>query len=265
MLLAIDIGNTNIVAGVFAGDTLATTWRVATDDRRTPDEYGVLLESFFQARRLDIAEVRGVILCSVVPAVLSALCEAVRQYIGIEPMVLSPQLEVGIEVHYTPRSGVGADRIANAVAAIHRYGVPAVVVDFGTGTNFDVISPDGIYIGGAIAPGLEIAEQALYSHAAQLTRVPLAAPPTAIGTNTVAAVQSGLLYGYAGLVDGLVDRICRELGDGARIIATGGLAGVVAPLTRTVEHVDPDLTLIGLQIIYMQNTANVGRTGPREN
>jgi type III pantothenate kinase len=203
-------------------------------------------------------------MCSVVPDVLASLCETIRRYFHQEPLVVTLHLDLGIEVRYSPRTGVGADRLANAVAAIHLYGAPAVVVDFGTGTNFDVVSEDRAYIGGAIAPGLEIAEEALYAHAAQLTRVPLEPPPAAIGNNTTAAVQSGLLYGYAGLVDGLVARFCQELGRPAHVIATGGLAEIVAPYARSVQHVDPDLTLVGLQLIYSRNAPYAGSARTRQ-
>ncbi|MBV9281865.1 MAG: type III pantothenate kinase [Chloroflexi bacterium] len=258
MLLAIDVGNTNIVAGVFAGDSLVTLWRLTTETRRTGDEYALLLSGLFRLAGLDVARVQGVAVCSVVPPVLTALTGALEKHWGLSPLVISTQLDLGIEVRYTPPTAIGADRIANAVAAIDRFGAPSVVVDFGTTTNFDVISPDGAYIGGILAPGLEISEEALYRSTAQLRRVPLVPPPTAIGGSTTAALQSGILFGYAGLVDGLVERICGELGGQAHVVATGGLAETIAPLTRTVQRIDDDLTLYGLFLLYRRNAPDAG-------
>lgn len=255
MLLAIDIGNTNIVAGAFAGDTLVAHWRLRTDSNRTRDEYALDLTGLFRLAGADIHQVSGAVICSVVPSVQATLCNAICRYIHVEPMLVTPDLDLELEVRYKPRRAVGADRVANAVAAIDRYGVPAVVVDFGTATTFDAISSDRAYIGGAIAPGLEIAEEALYSHTAQLPRAPLVPPAEAIGTTTSESLQSGLLFGYAGLVDGLVNRFCHSLGDSAHVIATGGLAELVAPHTRTVQHVDPDLTLYGLHLLYERHAS----------
>lgn len=250
MLLAVDIGNTNIVIGAFVSNDLTARWRIATDARRMPDEYAVLLESLFSLGRLDLHEIGGVVLSGVVPPVQAAMCDAVRQLLGLDPLIISRSLQLGIEVR---AQNAGADRIANAVAARERFGTPAIVVDFGTTTNFDVVSADGAYVGGALAPGLEVSEEALAARTAQLPRVPLEAPATAIAGNTVEALQSGILFGYAGLVDGLVDRIQSELGAKARVIATGGLGAVIAPHTRTVTDVEPDLTLHGLRLIYLLN------------
>jgi type III pantothenate kinase len=250
-LLAVDIGNTNIVAGVFCGEDLLARWRIATDGKRMPDEYAVLLQSLFRLAGLDGSVLLGAVVAGVVPGAQSALCDAIRSYWNTEPFIVSPQADLGIEVR---AQGAGADRIANSIAALQRYGSPAIVVDFGTGTNFDVVSRDGAYLGGAIAPGLEIAEEALVSRTAQLPHVPLISPPSAIGNTTITALQSGIVFGYAGLVDGLVRRIDKELGGGAHVIATGGLAEVIAPHTETVKHVDLDLTLVGLQLLYARNT-----------
>lgn len=254
MLFAVDIGNTNIVAGVFAGDSLVSRWRVSTDLRRMSDEYAVLIRALFEADGLSVADVHGAIVCSVVPLAQGMVCEAARKIWGIEPTIVTSDMQLGIEVRYRPRTGVGADRIANAVAAIAQYGVPAIVVDFGTATTFDAISRDGSYIGGAIAPGLEISEEALIAHTAQLPSVSLEPPSCAIGTDTISSLQSGLLYGHAGLVDGLVQRLQVELGGDCRVIATGGLAGVVARATITIEVVDMDLTLRGLKLLYERNS-----------
>jgi type III pantothenate kinase len=263
MLLAIDIGNTNTVAGAFENDALIDRWRITTDARRMPDEYAALFDTLFRMSGLR-PQFDGVVIGSVVPGVQAAIAEVVRRYWKIEPLVLSPKLDFGIEVTYTPPQAVGADRVANAAAAIHAYGTPAIVVDFGTATTFDAISRDAVYVGGAIAPGLEISQEALFSRTAQLPRIPLEAPPSAIGTTTLTSLQSGILYGYAGLVDGLVERIRASLGAETIVIATGGLAGILSPLTTTIRHVDPDLTLVGLRLLYERNTLHADYTRIRE-
>lgn len=241
------------MAGVFSGEELVARWRIATSAQRMADEYAALALSLFALAGLRVDALDGVIVASVVPAARAAVAEATRQHAGIEPMVVAPPLKLGIEVRYTPPSGVGADRIANAVAAIQRYGRPAIVVDFGTGTNFDVVDAAGRYIGGAIAPGIEISVGALVASTSLLPQVPLVAPEFAVGQSTVAALQSGIIFGYAGLVDGLVGRISDELEGAPVVIATGGLASVVAPHTRSVQQVDVDLTLHGLALIYRNN------------
>jgi type III pantothenate kinase len=256
MLLAIDIGNTNIVAGVFDGEDLITRWRIATDSRRMPAEYAVLFRSLFDLRSLPLRGVQGAVLAGVVPGAQSFVADAVRELWQVNPVVVRADMDLGIEVR---AHGAGADRLANAVAALETYGAPAIVVDFGTGTNFDVVSADGAYVGGAIAPGLEISEEALFARTAQLPHVPLVSPPSAIGDSTVTALQSGIVFGYAGLVDGLVERIDRELGGGANVIATGGLAEVIAPHAHTVQRIDLDLTLVGLRLLYLRQAADGGR------
>jgi type III pantothenate kinase len=255
MLLAVDIGNTNTVAGVFDGDRLVTLWRVATVPHRMADEYAAMGRSLFRLDGLRRESLDGVIVASVVPDAQAALSDAIRRYLGLEPMLVSVQLDLGIAVHHEPPTGVGADRLANAVAAVRRYGAPAIVVDFGTGTNFDIVDGNGNYTGGAIAPGLEISVAALRANTAQLPSVPLVAPERAIGRTTINALQSGIIFGYAGLVDGLVERIRRELGAQATVIATGGLAPIVAPHSRTIQTTDLDLTLFGLALIYRNNVA----------
>jgi type III pantothenate kinase len=256
LLLAVDIGNTNIVAGVFCGETLVRHWRLATDTRRMSDEYAVILSSLFGLASIDPVAIRGAVVCSVVPTVQAAVCNALRDTWTLEPMIISLDLDIGIEIRYTPPRAVGADRIANAVAAVRKYGAPAIIVDFGTATTFDCVDIRGAYVGGAIAPGLEISEEALIANTAQLPRVPLHAPEASVGSDTISSLQSGILFGYAGLVDGLVDRIQSELGL-AHVVATGGLATVIAPHTRTVQHIDMDLTLRGLQILHARNRARV--------
>lgn len=261
MLLAVDVGNTNTVAGVFDDGRLIVQWRVATDSRRMADEYAALAAPLFRLQSLHREDIDGVVLASVVPAAQSAISDASRQYLGCTPLAVGPDLDLPINV--LPQ-GTGADRIANAAAAAHRYGVPAIVVDFGTGTNFDVVDREGAYVGGAIAPGLDIAMSALFRHTAQLPSVPLVAPPRAVGQSTVTALQSGIIYGYAGLVDGLVGRIDDELGGGAHVVATGGLATIVAPHATTVQHIDPDLTLFGLYLIYRSNSVHGSSVGVRQ-
>lgn len=263
MLIAIDIGNTNTVVGAFDGEVLVQRWRVGTDLRRMPDEYAALFDTLFRMADLPYAE-RVVVIGSVVPGVQAVLIEMARRYWDTEPLIVSPDLDFGIDVRYVPPQAVGADRIANAVAAIENYGTPAIVVDFGTATTFDAISRDAAYVGGAIAPGLEISQEALFSRTAQLPRIPLEPPALAIGTTTITSLQSGILYGYAGLIDGLVTRIAAELGTGVTVIGTGGLAQIVAPLTHSIEHVDQDLTLVGLRILHERNTLHAGHARLRE-
>lgn len=264
MLLAVDVGNTNIVAGLFAGSEVVAHWRIATDRNRMADEYGMLLRDLVERAGLSADDVDAGVLASVVPPVRTAICQAIRSYFGLEVLVVSPSLDLGIDVRYSPPHGVGADRIANAVAVVKCYGAPAVVVDFGTSTNFDVVSPDGAYVGGAIAVGIELSLEALYGRTAQLPNIALEAPRTAIGTSTVESMQSGIIYGYAGLVDGLVRRITAELGTSPHVVATGGLAGIVAPYAETVEAVDPDLTLVGLRLIYERNSRHKAVSGARQ-
>ena len=265
MLLAVDIGNTNIVAGVFSDHRLIATWRIATETRRMADEFAALFLSLLSLDGLDRDGLNGAIVAGVVPSVQAEVCEAIRRLWGFDALVVSSQLDLGIRVRYRPPHGVGTDRLANAIAAVELYGTPAIVVDFGTGTNFDVIDSAGAYIGGAIAPGLEIAADALYARTAQLPHVPLTPPSSPVGGSTVESLQSGILFGYAGLVDGLVERIAATLDTQPRVIATGGLSGVVGPLARTVNHVNPDLTLLGLHLIYERHSASTDRTCIREN
>lgn len=265
MLLAIDIGNTNIVAGVFdsKGD-VAATWRLSTDPRRMPDEYTVLLTSLFGIAGIHSEDLQGAAICSVVPSAQTMLAESIEKAWGIEPLILSSEIDLGLEIRYSPPTAVGADRIANAVAAIEYYGCPAIIVDFGTATTFDAISRDGAYVGGAIAPGLEVSEEALVAHTAKLPRVPLVAPDFSIGRTTIESLQSGLLFGYGGLVDGLVERLRRELGENTHVIATGGLASTVQPCTRSIEHIDQNLTLEGLRLLFLRNRGDAYSAGLRQ-
>lgn len=248
MLLAIDVGNTQTILGLFEGDRLREHWRLATEPRRTGDELGVMLTGL-----LDLDVVSGVCLASVVPALLRAYEEAADRWAHARILVVGPGTRTGIPIRYDDPREVGADRIANAVAAKERYGAPCIVVDFGTSTNFDVVSAEGEYVGGVLAPGVEISMDALFARAARLFNVDFVAPPSVIGKTTGAALQSGLVYGFAGQADAIVERIRGELGSEAPAIATGGLADLVAPHARTIEKVDPDLTLEGLRLIWELN------------
>ncbi|MEE9277450.1 MAG: type III pantothenate kinase [Dehalococcoidia bacterium] len=253
MLLTIDIGNTTIQAGVFTDATLGSTWRLATDHDRLADEYGILLVSLLKADGLQPEGIDGSIISTVVPTLLPVFQDVCRRYFGTEPLVVGHTMRTQLRIHYDPPSGVGADRIADAVGALARHGPPPlIVVDFGTATVFDAIDANGDYIGGAISPGIGVAAQALFERAARLARVDIERPPRAIGTNTDMAVQSGVLFGYVGLVEGIISRFKAELG-GGRVIGTGGWAQRVAKETAAVDIVDPDLTLYGLQLLYSMN------------
>jgi len=252
MLLAIDIGNTNIVVGAFDGEHLRANWRVATDASQTADEYAVLLSGLLAFAGLSMRDMSAVCLASVVPALSTTFEELSTRYCDVAPIVVGPGIRSGVKILYENPREVGADRIANAVATYHLYGGPAIVIDFGTATTFDALSADGEYLGGAIAPGLTIAAEALFRNAARLYRVELKRPKGVIGRNTGASVQSGLIYGYVGLIEGLVERFKSEMGP-ARVIATGGLSEVIAAESPSVEIINPLLTLEGLRLIYDLN------------
>jgi type III pantothenate kinase len=252
-LLCVDIGNTNTVLGLYAGDELVTHWRIATNHQHMPDEYAVLLLSLFEQRGYGPQDVSGIIISSVVPPVTGTFEELCQTYFGQEPLVVGAGVKTGIRILYANPLVVGADRIANAAAVKVLYPGPVCVVDFGTGTTFDGISAEGDYLGGAIAPGIRIAAEALFSRTAKLPRIELVAPDRAIGRNTVESMQSGILFGYVGLVEGMVDRFRKELGDEMSVIGTGGLAGVISQCTPVFDAVDLWLTLKGLQLIYHMN------------
>jgi type III pantothenate kinase len=247
MLLAVDAGNTQTVYGVFDGERLAEHYRVATERRRTADELYVLINGL-----LDLDRVDGVCLSSTVPGLVREYEEFAGRA-GVPVLVMGPGVSTGIAIRYEDPREVGPDRIANAVAARERYGAPCIVVDFGTSTNFDAVSAQGEYVGGVLAPGIEISMDALFARAARLTKVDFVAPETVIGKTTVSSLQSGLVYGFAGQVDGIVERMRAELGDTAPVIATGGLAELIAPHSRTIEKVDPLLTLDGLRLVWDRN------------
>jgi type III pantothenate kinase len=247
-LLAIDVGNTQTVFGLFEGEELRENWRVATERNRSGDELGALYGSF-----VDLDAVDGIALASTVPQLHRAYEDFAKDYAKAELLDLGPGVKTGVPIRYDDPREVGPDRIANAVAAVERYGAPAIVVDFGTSTNFDVVSPAGEYVGGVLAPGIEVSMEALFSRAARLFKVDFVEPETVIAKNTASSLQSGLVYGFAGQVDGIVERIREELRAEAQTIATGGLADLIVPHARTLETIDPFLTLEGVRIVWERN------------
>jgi type III pantothenate kinase len=247
MLLAIDVGNTQTVFGLFEGPELREHWRVATEAHRTGDEVGLLLRGL-----VDVSTLEGICLSSTVPPLIRSY-EELAERVGAALLVVGPGTRTGIPVRYDDPREVGPDRIANAVAANERHGAPCIVVDFGTSTNFDVVSPEGEYVGGVLAPGIEVSMDALFQRAARLFEVDFAEPPTVIAKTTAASLQSGLVYGFAGQVDGIVERIRGELGEEAQTVATGGLADLIVPHARTLDRVDPFLTLEGLRLVWERN------------
>jgi type III pantothenate kinase len=253
MLLCIDIGNTNITLGLYQGETLGPRWRLATDHDRMPDEFALQILGLLQMAGLSPTDVDGAAVASVVPPLTGKWLDVCRTSLRCEPLVVDAGVRTGVRVRYDDPKAVGADRVVDAVAAFRMYGGPAIVVDFGTATTFDAISADGDYLGGAIAPGISIAAEALFSRAAKLTRVEITRPPSAIGRNTTHSIQSGLLFGNVGLVEGMVDRFRRELGGQAKVIGTGGLAELIARETPVIEILAPWLTLDGLRMIYEMN------------
>jgi type III pantothenate kinase len=253
MLLALDIGNTSIHIGLFSGEKLEATWRIGVEAEKLPDEYGVLLMSLLSTHSVGLADVDACIVGCDVPPLIPTFEDVCRRFFKIEPMVVGHGLRTGVRILYDNPRQLGADRIIDAVAAIKLYGMPVVVVDFGTATVFDAVNEAGDYLGGAIAPGIGIASEALFSRAAMLYRVQLERPPAAIGKNTITAMQSGILFGYVGLVEGLVRRFKAELGGNPTVVATGGWAKQIASETDCIDVVDPDLTLTGLRIIHELN------------
>ncbi len=253
MLLTVDIGNTNITLGIYQDGQPGPRWRLATDHRRMPDEYGLQFLGLLRHANISPQDLTGVCLASVVPPLTGRVVEACQRYLGQEPLVVEAGVRTGVRIRYEDPRAVGADRIVDAAAVQRLYGGPACVVDFGTATTFDAISKEGDYLGGAIAPGIGIASEALFMRAAKLPRVELRRPPSAIGRNTVHAMQSGLLFGYVGLVEGLVARFRRELGPEMKVIATGGLAEIIAKETAVIDIINPWLTLDGLAIIWEMN------------
>ncbi len=253
MFLAIDIGNTNVTLGVYESGTPGPRWRLATGRGTPPDEYAAMLSSLFRRAKIDAGAIRAAAISSVVPSLTGTFAEACRLLFGCTPFVVDGSCRTGLRICYDDPGQLGADRIVDAAAAYALYGGPACVIDFGTATTFDGVSAAGEYLGGAIAPGIGIASQALFEHAAKLPKVELQWPPVAIGRNTVQSLQSGLMYGYIGLVEGIVGRFRRELGPETRVIATGGLAEIIARKTGVITILAPWLTLDGLRVLYELN------------
>ena len=257
MLLVVDIGNTSVHVGIFDGEHLIETWRLGADVNRLPDEYAALMLGLLGTARISPAQIKQCALSSTVPSLTQPFQELARRYFGIDTFVVGSGVRTGIRILYDNPRDVGPDRIVDAVAAIKLYGPPLIVVDCGTATVFDAISSDGEYVGGAIAPGIALAAEALFQRASRLYRVELAAPPTSIGKNTAHAIQSGLMFGYAGLVEGVVARMRTELGGRARVVGTGGYAEIIARETPCIEVVNPNLTLEGLRLVHEMNGGRV--------
>lgn len=269
MLLVLDVGNTNTVLGVFepkpgaqgAGHygRLIAHWRVSTNKSQTVDEYGVLFRNLFAMNGLEVGSVQGTVISSVVPPLDSTLRDMCERYFHIKPLFIEPGVKTGMPVQYDNPAEVGADRIVNSVAAFEKYGGPCIVVDFGTATTFDVVSAKGEYLGGVITPGIGISADALFEHTARLPRVDIRKPPRVLATNTVNSLQSGLYYGYLGLIDGILERLMAELGSDVKVVATGGLASLMGGGSKYIREVDDLLTLEGLRIIYERNLAFLPR------
>lgn len=253
LIFVFDVGNTNIVLGVYDGDELKHHWRIETDRYKTEDEYGMIIKSLFEHVNLSFSQINGIIISSVVPPIMFALETMCQKYFHIKPLVVGPGIKTGLNIKYENPREVGADRIVNAVAAIHEYGSPLIIADFGTATTYCYINEKKQYMGGAIAPGINISTEALYSRAAKLPRIEIARPDNIIGKNTVAAMQAGILYGYVGQVEGIVKRMKAQSKQDPTVIATGGLAPLIASESDIIDIVDPFLTLKGLRLIYKRN------------
>lgn len=253
MIFVFDVGNTNIVLGVYEGDVLKYHWRIETNRNRTEDEFGMTIKSLFDHAGLSFSDIDGVIISSVVPPIMFALERMCEKYFHVKPLVVGPEMVTGLEIKYENPREVGADRIVNAVAAIHEYGSPLIIVDFGTATTYCYVNEQCQYMGGAIAPGIGISAEALYSKAAKLPRIEITPPECVIGKNTVAAMQAGIVYGYVGQVEGIVQRMIEQSEKRPKVIATGGLSKLIAQEATIIDIVDPFLTLKGLKLIYKRN------------
>jgi len=253
MLLAVDIGNTNITFGIFEDEQLRATWRMATNVNQMADEYAALLLNLLHHQGLDASDIKEIAFCGVVPPLQSTFEELFQRYFHISPLVIGPGVKTGVRIRQDNPREVGTDRIVNAAAAHHLYKGSVIIVDLGTATTFDTVSKEGDHLGGAIAPGIATAAEALFARTSALPRIELVHPKHAIGTNTIAAMQSGVVFGYVGLIEGIVSRIQQELGEKATVVATGGYAELIARETTVIDEVNPNLTLVGLRLIYLMN------------
>ncbi|MFJ7974045.1 type III pantothenate kinase [Psychrobacillus sp. NPDC096389] len=253
MILVLDTGNTNIVLGVYENDVLIHHWRMETDRLKTEDEYGMQVKALFSHANITFEQVEGIIISSVVPPIMFSLEAMCKKYFGIKPLIVGPGVKTGLNIKYENPREVGADRIVNAVAAIHEYGNPLIIVDFGTATTFCYVNEKGEYMGGAIAPGIGISTEALFTKASKLPRIELTRPEHVIGKNTVSAMQAGIVYGFVGQVDGIVNRMKKNSKKAPTVIATGGMASLIGEETTVIDVIDPFLTLKGLYLIYQRN------------
>ncbi|MBN1570448.1 MAG: type III pantothenate kinase [Acidobacteria bacterium] len=258
MLLAIDIGNTNISLGAYAGETLGPHWRLASHHDKTQDEYGALVLGLLRSAKISPADIKAIAMASVVPSLMGTFVEVCRHFLRCDPLVVDAKCKTGLNIRYDEPGQVGADRIVDAAAGYKMYGGPVCIIDFGTATTFDAVSADGDFLGGAIAPGIAVAAQALFDRTAKLPKVDLRWPPSPIGRNTTQSLQSGIMFGYVGLVEGIIARIKSELGPETKVIATGGLAEIIAKETNVITILAPWLTLDGLRIIHELNAGLAG-------
>lgn len=258
MIFVLDVGNTNMVLGVYHENRLIHHWRIATSWSKTEDEYAMIVKSLFSHVGLTFSDIRGIIISSVVPPIMFSLERMCEKYFHRRPLIIGPGMKTGLNIKYDNPKEVGADRIVNAVAGIHKYGAPLVIVDFGTATTYCYIDENGHYVGGAIAPGINISTEALYSHASKLPRIEIADPGEIVGKNTISAMQAGILYGYVGQVEGIVTRMKQQAKKEPVVIATGGLSSLIARHSTVIDHVEQFLTLEGLHLIYWRNQSRKG-------